>query len=119
MNKDRVTVRNSVEGTLQSTLIALCAPQDMKARLRSLSSEIDVSNAGWSNYFEVHLLILHELLGTFRPYLRWLTLELTDSVGWRLHIDLPFLTVSRPEMLSLLALARRVERLMHGCRARS
>ncbi|MCJ1262430.1 hypothetical protein MMC22_002300 [Lobaria immixta] len=80
MDNDQITLGNSIEeGTLQSTLIALCAPQDMKARLRRYNTEIDVRNESWSECFEIHLLILHEFLGTWRPYLRWLTLELTDS----------------------------------------
>lgn len=105
MDSDQITLGNSVEeGTLQSTLIALCAPQDMKARLRRYNTETDVRNESWSECFEIHLLILHEFLGTWRPYLRWLTLELTDSVCWRLYSDVPFLTISRPEMLFLLTL---------------
>lgn len=81
MNKDQATSGRppNVQGTLRSNLIAICAPEEIKTVFHSYSKEIDSRNGSWAQCFEIHLLILHELLGTWRPYLRWLTLEIASS----------------------------------------
>lgn len=82
MNKDQATsgYPPSIQGTLRSNLIAISAPQYIKEVFHSYSGEVDLRNGSWAQCFEIHLLILHELLGTWRPYLRWLTVQLASSV---------------------------------------
>lgn len=121
MNKDQATSGRppNVQGTLRSNLIAICAPEEIKTVFHSYSKEIDSRNGSWAQCFEIHLLILHELLGTWRPYLRWLTLEIASSVCCYHPSHLLFLTFSRLKMPFLLALGWQAETLMRENRARS
>lgn len=82
MHKDQAAPGNprGVQGTLRSNLIVLCAPKTMKERFRRHNGQIEASNGSWAECFEIHVVTLHELLGTWRPYLRWLTLQIASSV---------------------------------------
>lgn len=82
MHKDQAFSQTpvQVQGTLRSSFIAISASEHLKNKFRIYNSRPDVKNGSWAKCFEIHLLILHELLGTWRPYLRWLTLELARSV---------------------------------------
>lgn len=74
------------QDNLSSTLIAICAPDEMKAQIRKYTSDVTLKSGTWAEPFRIHLLILHELMGTWRPYLRWLTVEIANSVGYWLQI---------------------------------
>lgn len=84
MHKDQAAPKSSpeVQGTLNSNLIVLSAPKDLKAKLRRYNSRVDLKSGSWAECFEIHVITLHELLGTWRPYLRWLTLQIASSVCW-------------------------------------
>ena len=84
MHKDQGAPGNplGVQGTLRSNLIAICAPKEIKEKFRRYNGQVDVKSGSWAECFEIHAVALHELLGTWRPYLRWLTLEIARSVCW-------------------------------------
>lgn len=122
MSKTQAALGRSVSddlGTLRSTFIVISAPLEIKEVIRSYSRQVDSKNGDWAQCFEIHLLILHELLGTWRPYLRWLTVELASSVRCYLHPHMPLLTLCSLERPFLLALKRQAKLLMHEKRARS
>lgn len=115
----RMSKKQATLGTLCSSLIVISAPENIKDVFHRYHDGVDSKNRSLGQCFEIHLLILHELLGTWRPYLRWLTVELANRVCCYLHSHLLLLTFSRLEMPSSLALGSRTERLMHEIRAKS
>ena len=65
---------------LKSTIIVIRTPEEMKTQLCDYVNKVVLKDDAWAESFGFHLLILHELMGTWRPYLRWLTAEITKGV---------------------------------------